>query len=198
MAAAASPIGPIVAPGSLPTRAQAQALAADLLGSEGTRLAHVRTAGSVAARLAPLFGRDVAHLLEVAATLHDVGYSARIRSSGFHPLDGGAFLEAEGYPPLLVRLVANHSLARMTAGPHLDELLHRFPPVPGLLSDALAYADMHSAPDGRFIRAEERLADIASRHPGPPQAERAIALRLSLTRVGAALLRADAQLDLRS
>ena len=174
--------------GQLPTPGQALALARELLAGEGTRLAHVRTAGLVATRLSVLFDPEDAQLLIVAATLHDIGYSTRIAHTGFHPLDGGAFLRAQGYPERLARLVAHHSLAFMTAPAHgIGDLADRFPREDSLLADALAYADMHSAPDGRQITAERRLADIARRHPDRAATDRAHQLRAAIARVGAAL-----------
>lgn len=183
---------PVVVRGpALPTVSQAQELARDLLGEQGTKLAHVRTAGAVAGRLAILFSAEDAQLLAVAATLHDIGYSPRIAGTGFHPLDGALFLISEGYPERLARLVAHHSLAAMTADAHgIHDLEERFPRPAGLLADALAYADMHSAPDGRIIPVEHRLADIGSRHDDPAQLVRARHLRLAIARVGSALLAA--------
>ena len=173
----------------MPTPEQVKALARDLLATEGTRLQHVRTAGLVATRLSVLFEPEEAQLLIAAATLHDIGYSARIAHTGFHPLDGGAFLRAQGYPERLARLVAHHSLAIMTAPTQgIGDLAEQFPREDGLLADALAYADMHSAPDGRLIPAERRLADIARRHPDRGDADRAQQLRAAMGRVGAALL----------
>ena len=64
----------------------------------------------------------------------------------------------------------------------------RFPQERSLLSDALVYADMHSAPDGRIVRAEARLADIGARRPTEQEAHRAHSLRAAMGRVGAALL----------
>jgi hypothetical protein len=130
-----------------------------------------------------LFDEVEATLLQIAATLHDIGYSQRIRRTGFHPMDGAEFLRSEGYPEALVRLVANHSLAEFTAGEHRHDLIARFPATPGLLADALTFADMHSAPDGRLIQVEHRLADIQARHRNPAQARRAIALRSAIARV---------------
>jgi hypothetical protein len=173
----------------LPGLVEVEALARELLLAEGTRLAHVRTAGFVAARLAVLFDPEEAELLVAAATLHDIGYAQRIARTGFHPLDGGAFLLAEGYPQRLAGLVANHSLAILTADEHgIHDLAEQFPREEGLLADALAYADMHSAPDGRIIPVQRRLADIARRHDDPVQATRADQLRAAMARVGAALL----------
>lgn len=177
-----------------PSVRHAQALARELLGPVGTRLAHVRTAGFVASRLAVLFGPEDAELLVVAATLHDIGYSPRIAHTGFHPLDGGAFLRSEGFPEGLVTLVANHSLALMTAdGSSRRVLREEFPSAGGLLTDALSYADMHSAPDGRVIPVQHRLADIARRHSGPEEVARAAQLRAAMARVGAALLAAQSE-----
>jgi hypothetical protein len=172
-----------------PSIADALELASELLGPEGTRLQHVRTAGFVASGLAVLFDPEDAELLVMAATLHDIGYSPRIAHTGFHPLDGGAFLRAEGYPERLASLVANHSLAVLSADGHrADELAEQFPREEGLLTDALAYADMHSSPAGRIIPVEQRLADIAARHADRGEATRAQKLRAAMVRVGAALL----------
>jgi hypothetical protein len=130
-------------------------------------------------------------LLVAAATLHDIGYSQRIAHTGFHPLDGGVFLRAQGYPERLARLVANHSLAVLTADEHgIHDLVEQFPREEGLLADALAYADMHSAPDGRIIPVERRLADIARRHDDRVEGTRTGQLRAAMARVGAALLAA--------
>ena len=175
-----------------PSIADAQQLARDLLGAQGTRLPHVRTAGFVASRLAVLFEPDEAELLVMAATLHDIGYSPRIAHTGFHPLDGGAFLRAEGYPERLACLVANHSLAILTADERqAADLADQFPREDGLLADALAYADMHSAPDGRIIPVQRRLADIAQRHADRGEEVRAQQLRAAMARVGSALLAVD-------
>lgn len=175
----------------LPTLPEAQEVARNLLGDQGTRLAHVHTAGSVASRLAVLFDPAEAQLLAVAATLHDIGYSPRISQTGFHPLDGANFLLREGYPERLASLVAHHSLARLTADEgQARELEQAFPLPEGLLGDALTYADMHSAPDGRIIPVEHRLADIGARHHDPVQEVRARRIRIAVARVGTALLQA--------
>jgi hypothetical protein len=173
----------------VPTRAEAEAIARDFLGDQGTRLAHVHTAGSMADRLGVvLFGADEAALLVAAATLHDVGYSPRIAQTGFHPLDGALYLRSIGLSERLCSLVAHHSEADLLAAQHgVLDLDDRFPRERSLLADALVYADMHSAPDGRKIRAEHRLADIARRRPNRVEAVRATRLRAAMARVGAAL-----------
>lgn len=173
----------------LPTPAQVRSLARELLGDDEDRLRHMRTAGFVAERLAVLFEPEEADLLVTAASLHDIGYSPRIARTGFHPLDGGAFLLAEGFPPRLANLVANHSMAHLMAPEFgVADLAARFPDEGGLLADALAFADMHSAPDGRITPVEHRLADIAARHTDLGDGERAMRLRLAIARVSDALL----------
>jgi HD domain len=172
----------------VPTRAEAEEIARALLGDQGTRLAHVRTAGSMAARLGVLFHAEEAALLVAAATLHDVGYSPRIARTGFHPLDGALHLRSIGLSERLCSVVAHHSEADMLAAQHgIVDLDEQFPRERTLLADALVYADMHSAPDGRMIRAEHRLADIASRRPHPVEVARGQRLRAAMARVGAAL-----------
>lgn len=164
-------------------------MAQRLLGAEGTRLPHVRAAGFLAGQLGPLLDRAEADLLVAAATLHDIGYSAHVRHTGFHPLDGGLHLARSGFSERLAALVAHHSLAHVMAPPELaGELCARFPREESLLVDALVYADMHSAPDGRIIRGEDRLADIGARRPFPHEVERAHGLRAAMGRVGAAIL----------
>jgi hypothetical protein len=177
-----------LAAADVPTRAEAEAIARDLLADEGTRLAHVHTAGSMAVRLGVLFAADEAALLVAAATLHDIGYSPRIAQTGFHPLDGALHLRSLGMSQRLCSLVAHHSEADMLAvAQGVLDLERQFPRERSLLCDALVYADMHSAPDGRMIRAEHRLADIARRRPSPVEAVRAARLRAAMARVGAAL-----------
>lgn len=188
LAMATPELRPAAADADVPTRAEAEAIARDLLADEGTRLAHVHTAGSMAVRLGVLFGADEAALLVAAATLHDIGYSPRIAQTGFHPLDGALHLRSLGMSQRLCSLVAHHSEADMLAVVQgVLDLEHQFPRERSLLSDALVYADMHSAPDGRMIRAEHRLADIARRRPSPVEAVRAARLRAAMARVGVAL-----------
>jgi predicted hydrolase (HD superfamily) len=177
----------------VPPAAEAQALARNLLSHEGTRLRHVLTAGVVAARVAVLFEPEEADLLVAAATLHDIGYSMKIAHSGFHPVDGATFLRASGYSEHLARLVAHHSYAIMIADHRGRRTLEQeFPGEDSLLLDALAYADMHSAPDGRIIPAERRLADIARRHVSASEGARARQLRAAIERVETALSQAHA------
>ena len=100
-----------------------------------------------------------------AAYLHDVGYSALVRSSGFHPLDGARYLRLLGAPPRLAALVAHHSEARLVARAcNLLPALAEFRRERTLVSDALTYADMTAGPTGIRMSPQDRFADIALRH----------------------------------
>ena len=183
--------------GVIPTLQQARDLATEILGDQGTRLAHVLTAGRVAHTVgstlaaAGLLDRADSHLLEVAATVHDIGYAPKLRTTGFHPLDGGLHILGLGWSARLANLVANRSCALITAPPAVRaELSSRFPAEPGLLPDALAFSDMHSSPTGDVISTEDRLADVAIRHPDARQEHRARELRIAIARVGVAMLSA--------
>ena len=167
-----------------------RALAEHLLSGVGERGQH--TCG-VAARAASLAGAVPAGdrpLLVAAAWLHDIGYAAPVRRSGFHPLDGAWYLRRRGWDELLVGLVAHHSGARFTAAVRgLDGTLAAFAEPrfwTGGLADALTAADQTTGPDGRPMDVEARLADMLRRHgPGSPQA-RAHPLRAPAIRAAVA------------
>jgi putative nucleotidyltransferase with HDIG domain len=177
------PLGDTMA---VPTAREAQALAEMLLAHEGSRLAHVLMAGTVATRIASMFPPEEADLLVAAATLHDIGYSKQIAHTGLHQIDGAVFLRAGGHSERLVRLIANHSFAPLAADERAQGLFADFPAEDGPLADALTYCDMHSAPDGRFIPAELRLADIAARHGNHHETSRANRIRSAVARIEAA------------
>ncbi|GGR80339.1 MULTISPECIES: HD domain-containing protein [Streptomyces] len=131
------------------------------------RWAHTRGVAQRATEARRLLGKN-GDLLVAAATLHDVGYAPRLAITGFHPLDGARFLRDEhGADERLVRLVANHSFARLEAEERglRDELASEFPLLEEpLLVDALVYCDMTTTPDGGRTSARERIAEIISRY----------------------------------
>lgn len=174
--------------GMIPTRVEAEALSVRLLATEGTRLAHVRTAGKVAERLSGLFPPEEHQLLVVSAILHDIGYAPALRQTGFHALDGALYLRDEGFSPRLARLVANHSHAWLTA---LDKDLHgvqqAFLPEHSLLADALAFVDMHSGTSGEIVDTGDRMTDIGARHNNASLQRRIGMLRASVARINVAI-----------
>lgn len=130
------------------------------------RWAHSQGVGGKAESVAHLLGED-ANALVAAAWLHDVGYAPDLVDTGMHQLDGARYLrDVTKADPLICRLVAHHSCALIEGRNRglADELASEFPPVNGLLADAITYADMTTTPTGEPIEVEQRLAEILSRY----------------------------------
>jgi hypothetical protein len=130
------------------------------------RWAHVQGVARQARSLAPILG-DGADLLESAAWLHDIGYTADLVATGFHPLDGARYLrDVESADTILCGLVAYHSCAINEARDRglVGALAEEFTPANGFLSDALTYCDMTTTPDGQPVQVENRLSEIQTRY----------------------------------
>jgi putative nucleotidyltransferase with HDIG domain len=130
------------------------------------RWAHSQGVGRRAESLADVLGDD-AELLAAAAWLHDIGYAPELVKTGMHQLDGARYLrDVAGADPRICSLVAHHSCACIEARNRgmRAVLESEFPPVGGLLADALTYSDMTTTPDGRVTDVENRLAEILVRY----------------------------------
>jgi hypothetical protein len=139
------------------------------------RLAHVRGVAAAAERLVSQIDPFEADSLVAAAWLHDVGYAPSLRATGFHPLDGAAFVQAEGFPPAVVSLVAYHTGAVFEARERgLSDVLAEFAQPPDFLLDLLTCADMTTGPDGSPVRPQDRISEILSRYPAEDPVHRAI------------------------
>ncbi|MGC4782009.1 HD domain-containing protein [Micromonospora zamorensis] len=131
------------------------------------RWQHVQAVAAKAHRLEPVVGSD-GKILSAAAWLHDIGYAPSIADTGFHSLDGARWLLRHGFGLRLAALVAHHSCATYEA----DErglghfLAAEFPREESATSDALAFADMTTGPDGQDLSVEDRLSEIRERY-GP-------------------------------
>ena len=117
-----------------------------------------------------------AEAVVAAAWLHDVDYAPSVRrSTGFHPVDGALFVRAQGFPAVVVSLVAYHTGAVFEAGERgLLDALAEFSEPPELLLDVLTCADMTTGPDGSRVRVEDRVREILSRYPEDDPVHRAI------------------------
>ncbi|HEY2949728.1 MAG TPA: HD domain-containing protein [Micromonosporaceae bacterium] len=151
--------------------AGARDLAWTLLAPLGARWRHTlgvaRRAAEVAVTLAP---RDRETLL-VAAWLHDVGYGADARDTGFHPLDGAAYLAKNGWPLRICGLVAHHSGAAFLARVNgLEAELDRYPDERSDVYEALTYADQTVGEVGQPLSIDERMAQMLARR-GPDSAQ---------------------------
>lgn len=130
------------------------------------RWSHSQGVGRKAESVAHLVGDDAATLVS-AAWLHDVGYAPDLVVTGMHQLDGARYLrDVAQVDALVCRLVAHHSCATIEARNRglSDQLLSEFPPVGGLLADAITYADMTTTPDGDPVDVEQRLSEIFTRY----------------------------------
>lgn len=140
----------------VPDRATARRLLADaelpdgiVVHSEGVARVAVAAAALLAEAQIPVDGA----LVEAAALLHDIDKLEIRRTGGEHGIVGARRLEAAGYRELAMP-VASHPVTAL-----LDE--DRFPR--GWPSVLLAVADRHVAQ--RFLTVDERLDDMAARHP---------------------------------
>ena len=101
-----------------------------------------------------------ADLLEAAAWLHDIGYTADLATTGLHALDGARYLrDAQHADAMLCRLVAYRSCAIIeAANADSPTSFLEFEPTPQALSSVL--------PDGEPVPVDRRLAEIHDRY-GP-------------------------------
>jgi hypothetical protein len=127
-----------------------------------------------------------------AAWLHDVGYAPRLVVTGLHPLDGARYLRSEGWPELVVCLVAHHTGAEVEAEERgLSRELGEFDPPPEPLLDLVTTADLTTSPNGEEVDPEQRLAEIVHRYPPDDPVHRAV------TRSGPSLVAADERVSRR-
>jgi hypothetical protein len=173
---------------------EAAELAHDLLG-DSERFRHSQGVAQRARELSVTVPAEQVELLVAAAWLHDVGYAAPLRGTGFHPLDGARGLVGLGVGSALTRLVANHSAAWLVARAlNLQHEMTAFLPLSGPTADALTAADQTIGPGGVAMTVDERMRDMIERH-GPDSsnarvhAARAAELRATTSRVAVRLQR---------
>jgi predicted hydrolase (HD superfamily) len=151
----------------------AEKVASEYLSGLGRRWDHVRAVGRLADTLAAAgtISSDVA----AAAWLHDLGYAEELSTTGFHPLDGAAFLANEGAPAEVVGLVAHHTGADFEAEERgLRAELATMPAAGPDELDVLTLLDLVIAPDGAVTDPETRIAEILSRYPVSSPVHRAV------------------------
>lgn len=174
-----------------PLVAAARDLAHDLLGRLDGRWRHTQGVARAAAAATAAVSAEDRPVLVAAAWLHDIGYAAPLRRSGFHPLDGAWHLREDNWPEPFAGLVAHHSAAGLVAVVRgLADPMGCFPAARyarGPVADALTFADQTTGPDGEAMDVEDRLADMLRRHgPDSPNArahaQRAPAIRAAVHR----------------
>ncbi len=143
----------------------AASCAAGLLGRGSERWRHCRGVAERAGGLAVAVPPQDRELLVAAAWVHDIGYADE--DTGFHPIDGARYLQANGWDRRLAALVAHHSGARFVAHVRgLDTQTRVFEFEQSPIADALTYADQTVGPGGASMDLDERTADVLQRH-GP-------------------------------
>lgn len=143
----------------------ARALAERLVAPLGRRWRHVQAVARRAEELAGAVPEGDRDALVAAAWLHDIGYSSEIGHTGFHPLDGARYLQAQGWPERVVNLVAHHSGARFEAAERgLADELAEFPFADDPVLDALVCADLTTGPGGESLTYDQRISEILSRY----------------------------------
>ena len=145
-------------------------LAASFFPADSTRLAHMRQACRTASRLAYQMDYDeqTAKKIITAALFHDVGYSEKLNKTGFHPLDGAAYLAHCNAPEDVIRAVLWHSSTPIEIE-NLPEIKKIYDNFPGPNYDcpihkAVAYADFRTSPLGESYSFGQRIAELESRY----------------------------------
>lgn len=129
------------------------------------RWAHVAIVAERASLLAAALGELDGDALQIAAWVHDIGYSPELAHTKFHPLDGARYLRGIGVPSRLAGLVAHHSSAASEAmflG--LDGQIREFDDEHTIVRDLLWYADMTVGPDGEHVTFERRMEEVQDRY----------------------------------
>lgn len=106
------------------------------------------------------------------AYLHDIGYSEKVKDTGFHPYDGYLFCLEKGYDPSIAKIVLLHSgsFSQMLLNRnHLEEIYHKaintLTAKEKLILDLVSFCDTHINGYGKRVSLSERVNDIYERHP---------------------------------
>jgi len=136
------------------------------------RWQHTKAVANQAVKVAVTVPESDQKVLVAAAWLHDIGYTRKLKKTGFHPLDGAIYLRDSGWDPRIVALVAHHSGARFVPVQRgFAGLMAEFPFEDSPVSDALTYADQTRGPYGQPMTVAYRINEAITRHgPDSPNA----------------------------
>ncbi len=130
----------------------------------GDRWLHTLAVVARAVEISDAVEVDDRPVLVAAAHLHDIGYAPALVATGLHALDGGLWLRGRG-EERLAGLVAHHSGAKFAAEAlGLGKLMRSFDDEMSAVTDALAYCDLTTGPDGQRLTLGERLAEVEVRY----------------------------------
>lgn len=154
----------------------ARRLAENELAGLGPRWAHVQAVAAAAERTRRYLDVETGDCLVAAAWLHDIGYGPQVRVTGFHPLDGARFVRSQGFPPLVVSLVAFHSGAEVEAAVRGIDGLSEFSEPASEVVDALTFCDLTTGPDGALVSPAARLDEVMTRYGPDDPVHQAVSL----------------------
>lgn len=160
---------------------RARRIAEDLLADAlPRRWAHTIGVAAAAADLADVLAPKNTDTIVAAAWLHDIGYAPRLINTGFHPLDGAAYLSIptapdEAMPAEVIRMVAHHTGAAFEARERgLHDALVSYPAPADAMLAILSCADLCTGPDGTPVDPGARIAEVLARYPAGHPVHRAI------------------------
>ncbi len=136
---------------------------------DSTRLAHMRQACRTARRVVSQMGYDskLAGRIVTAALFHDIGYSEKLKNTGFHPLDGAAYLAHCNAPEDIIEAVLWHSSTpvEIESLPEIKKIYDRFPKpqLDGVIHDAVRYCDFRTSPIGQSYSFGMRIVELEDR-----------------------------------
>lgn len=104
--------------------------------------------------------------LVTASLYHDIGYSNKIKITGFHPIDSALKARKDGIESQIIDAVILHTGAKGEASFLNKSLLDYYSSVSEdtELSKFLTYCDTHINSKGKKVSLDERLDDIYSRY----------------------------------
>ena len=142
---------------------------AAILGDDPDRLAHCLEVAELAKEIgAALLGFADAEQLKIAGLWHDAAYSAKLRITGFHPLDAAIYLAHAGADVRVVDAVLQHGAASVFASetPGLRVLYEELSKVTAAREfiEVLNVCDMRVGPAGERMTIRERTADVQRRY----------------------------------
>lgn len=159
----------------------ARQLAADLLAEAlPRRWSHTIAVAKAAEDLSSALKPEGAEEIVCAAWLHDIGYAPDLIDTGFHPLDGAAYLarDAGGGKRIsteVISLVAHHTGAAFEARERgLHDSLADYPQPDQTKLAILSCADLCSGPAGAPVDPAERISEVLARYPKTHPVHRAI------------------------
>lgn len=159
----------------------ARQIAADFLAEAlPRRWSHTMAVAAAAAGLAGALAPEAADEIVCAAWLHDIGYAPDLIDTGFHPLDGAAYLAADipggkRVPTEVAALVAHHTGAAFEARERgLQDALAGYPEPDEAKLAILSCADLCTGPDGAPLDPDGRISEVLARYPADHPVHRAI------------------------